>query len=125
MLSPMYFLLTSIYVFYIANMFSHKYALNVFSDTSARHVFLRPFPFKNAESASYFNLPCLDRALLRLKRHMHPVSVANPGATCDGAMAVSCGVIGLLEKGFFANTALPDRNGMSSKEKVRTVAVYD
>ena len=76
---------------------------------------------KHSEGATYFNLPCLDRSLLRLKRHMHPVSVANPGATCDGAMAVSCGVIGLLEKGFFTNVSLRDPTGGASHSKQKVL----
>ena len=44
----------------------------------------------------------LDRALLRLKRYLHVATVACPGATPDGAMAFSCGVLGQLELGCVA-----------------------
>ena len=56
-----------------------------------------------SEGGTYFSLASLEPALLRLKRHLHVTTVASHGATCDGTMSLSAGVIGKLEKGGFAN----------------------
>lgn len=52
-----------------------------------------------SEGATYWSNASLGPRLLRLKRHLHVATVASPGASCDGTMAFSCGVIGQLEKG--------------------------
>ena len=73
-------------------------------------------PLKHSEGASYFALPRLDRRLLRLSRHLYPTAMAAPGASYDAAMAFSCGVVGELEKGCFADGFLP---GCNETRKVR------
>ena len=84
---------------------------------------LLAIPLQHSEGASYFALPTLDRRLLRLSRHLYPPMMAAPGASYDAAMAFSCGVVGELEKGCFADVFLPGCSETLQVRRYVTVAV--
>ena len=59
----------------------------------------------------------LDRRLQRLKRYLYPTTTADPGASYDGAMAFSGGVLRELEKGFYAKILLPGEDSTTTVRK--------
>lgn len=77
---------------------------------------------QHSEGASYWQLMSLDRRLQRLKRYLHPCTVADPGASYEGAMAFSGGVLRELEKGFYAKILLPGEDSLTTVRNVFTCA---
>ena len=78
-------------------------------------------PLQDSAGPSYFALPTMDRRLLRLSLHIYPTTMAAPGANYDAAMAFSCGVVGELEEGCFADVFLPGCNETRQVRRYMTV----
>ena len=73
---------------------------------------------KATEGATYIGLPSFSPALQRCRRHLYPITIAESGASIEGEMAYSAGVVAALEKGCFGQALLRCEDGSLATKEV-------
>ena len=81
-------------------------------------MFFLPFRKQMSEGATYFGLSSFSPALQRCRSHLYPTTIAESGASIEGEMAFSAGVIAALEKGSTAYVKRFDETGHMYDDKV-------